>query len=114
MKPLLITILTLFALSMQAQDTIMVSTVKNKRTTVAIITKDTSGVETEVREVLTYEKAVERIKRLEQDTTMLNQHLQQMDMIENQIKVERQKARQQKRQSINLIDRLKKLLPSLL
>ena len=114
MKTLVITILSLFAVSLQSQDTILVSTVKNKKTTVAVITKDTSGVETEIREILTYDKAVERIKKLEQDTTMLNQHLQQMEMIENQIKVERQKARQQKRQSANLIDRLKKLLPSLL
>jgi len=112
MKTLII--ILLFAAGLQAQDTILLSNVVNKRTTLRVITKDTANVETEIREVLTYDKAVERIKRLSQDTTMLNQHLQQMDMIENQITSERRKARNQKRQAIGLIERLKNLLPSLL
>ena len=112
MKTLII--ILLFAGCMQAQDTILLSNVVAKKTTLRIITKDTSGVETEVKEVLTYDKAVDRLKRLEQDTTMLNQHLNQMDMIENQITSERRKARNQKRQAIGLIERLKNLLPSLL
>jgi septal ring factor EnvC (AmiA/AmiB activator) len=111
MKSLII--ILLFAAGLQAQDTIMLSNVVAKKTTLRVITKDTSGVETEVKEVLTYAKAVDRLKRLEQDTTMLNQHLSQMDRIENQITSERRKARNQKRQAIGLIDRLKALLPSL-
>jgi vancomycin resistance protein YoaR len=103
----------LFAASMQAQDTIMLSNVVAKKTVMRIQTKDTSGVETEIREVLTYDKAVKKIEQLTQDTLMLNQRLEQMSVFEKQIAEEKKKARIQKRQSVALIIRLKKLLPRL-
>jgi hypothetical protein len=103
----------LFAASIQAQDTIVLSNVVGKKTTMRIQSKDTSGVETEIKEVLTYAKAVKKIEQLVQDTTMLNQRLEQMLQFEKQITEERKKTRNQKRQSVVLIERLKKLLPSL-
>ena len=103
----------LFAASMQAQDTIILSNVVAKKTTMRIQTKDTSGIETEIREVLTHDKAVKKIEQLTQDTLMLNQRLEQMSVFEKQIAEEKKKARNQKRQSVALITRLKKLLPSL-
>lgn len=103
----------LFAASIQAQDTIILSNVVAKKTTMRIQTKDTSGVETEIKEVLTYAKAVKKIEQLVQDTTMLNHRLEQMAQFEKQFAEERKKTRNQKRQSVALIERLKKLLPSL-
>jgi hypothetical protein len=87
--------------------------VVSKKTTMRIQTKDTSGVETEIKEALTYAKAVKKIEQLVQDTTMLNQRIEQMTQFEKQLAEERKKTRNQKRQSVALIERLKKLLPSL-
>ena len=109
----LVIFMLLFACSTQAQDTIMLSNVVAKKTIMRIQTKDTSGVETEIKEVLTHEKAVKKIEQLVQDTIILNQRIAQMAQIEKQLVGERKKTINQKMQSVALIKRLKKLLPSL-
>jgi hypothetical protein len=110
----LIFILVFFSVNLYAQDTIMLSKVVDKKTTIRIITKDTADVETEIREVLNYDKVIERIRRLGKDTVAMNEHLKKLDDVEIQLINERRKTLNQKKQSLSLIDRLKLLLPDLL
>ena len=68
---------------------------------------------TQIKETITYEKAVKKIETLQRDTANFTQYLQQLNQTENQIQIERKRIRMMLRDAIDLLDRLKKLLPSL-
>ncbi|MFZ1558917.1 MAG: hypothetical protein WAT37_03280 [Saprospiraceae bacterium] len=68
---------------------------------------------TQVKETITFDKAIKKIETLQRDTANFTQYLQQLNQTENQIQVERKRIRMMRRDAIDLLDRLKKLLPSL-
>ena len=68
---------------------------------------------TQVKETITFDKAIKKIETLQRDTANFTQYLQQLNQTENQIQVERKRIRMMRRDAIELLDRLKKLLPSL-
>ena len=103
-----------FAATAQQIDTIYtdLTPVKLKRTTLVITTAAGDQV-TETKEVFNLAKAEKKLEALERDTTQYNQYLVQLDQTEQQIKIERRKARLLKRDAIDLIDKLRKILPNL-
>jgi len=116
MKTLIIILLFIligFGASAQT-DTVIISNVVSKKVTVRVVSVDTSQVTTEIKETIDYNKAVSRIEKLAKDTTQLSQQFTQINQFEAQIQVEKQRVIKQYRESVKLIDRLKKLLPSLL
>mgnify|MGYP001249558687 CR=1 FL=1 len=68
---------------------------------------------TQVKETITYEKAIKRIENLQRDTANFTQYLQQLKQTEDQIQVERKRIRMMRRDAIELLDKLKGLLKSL-
>ena len=68
---------------------------------------------TQVKETITYQKAIKRIENLQSDTANFTQYLQQLKQTEDQIQVERKRIRMMRRDAIELLDKLKSLLPSL-
>ena len=74
----------------------------------------TSGDQlTQIKETITYEKAVKKIETLQRDTANFTQYLQQLNQTETQIQIERKRIRMMRRDAVDLLDRLEKLLPSL-
>jgi hypothetical protein len=68
---------------------------------------------TQVKETITYQKAIKRIENLQRDTANFTQYLQQLKQTEDQIQIERKRIRMMRRDAIELLDKLKGLLPSL-
>ena len=68
---------------------------------------------TQVKESITYDKAIKRIENLQRDTANFTQCLQHLQQTEDQIQVERKRIRMMRRDAVDLLDRLEKLLPSL-
>ena len=68
---------------------------------------------TQVKETITFDKAIKKIETLQRDTANFTQYLQQLNQTETAIQVERKRIRMMRRDAIDLLDRLKKLLPSL-
>lgn len=74
----------------------------------------TSGDQlTQIKETITFEKAVKKIENLQKDTSNFSQYLQQLNQTETAIQIERKRIRMMRRDAVDLLDRLKKLLPSL-
>ena len=68
---------------------------------------------TQVKETITYQKAIKRIENLQRDTANFTQYLQQLKQTEDQIQIERKRIRMMRRDAIELLDKLKGLLKSL-
>lgn len=68
---------------------------------------------TQVKETITYEKAVKKIETLQRDTANFTQYLQQLNQTETAIQIERKRIRMMRRDAVDLLNRLEKLLPSL-
>lgn len=68
---------------------------------------------TQVKETITFDKALKRIETLQRDTANFTQYLQQLKQTEDQIAIERKRIRMLRRDAVDLLDRLQKLLPSL-
>lgn len=68
---------------------------------------------TQVKETITYQKAIKRIENLQRDTANFTQYLQQLKQTEDQIQIERKRIRMMRRYAIELLDKLKGLLKSL-
>lgn len=68
---------------------------------------------TQVKETITYDKAIKRIENLQRDTANFTQYLQQLKQTEDQIAIERKRIRMMRRDAIELLEKLKNLLPSL-
>ena len=68
---------------------------------------------TQIKETITFEKAVKKIENLQRDTSNFTQYLQQLNQTENQIQIERKRIRMMRRDAVDLLVRLEKLLPSL-
>ena len=68
---------------------------------------------TQVKETITFDKAIKKIETLQRDTSYFTQYLQQLNQTETQIQIERKRIRMMRRDAIELLDRLQKLLPSL-
>ena len=113
MKSLILLFLS-FAATAQQIDTIYTSLtpVTSKRTTL-VITTAAGDQTTETKEVYNLNKAEKKLESLGRDTTQYNQYLDQLDQTEKQIRIERRKARLLKRDAIDLIDKLRKILPNL-
>ncbi len=114
MKSLII--ILLFSAGLQAQqiDTIYseVGNVVSKR--VNLTTNQVSGDQlTQVKETITYAKALQRIETLQRDTANFTQYLQQLKQTEDQIAIERKRIRMLRRDAVDLLQRLRNLLPSL-
>ena len=68
---------------------------------------------TQVKETITYEKAIKRIENLQRDTANFTQYLTQLKQTEDQIQIERKRIRMMRRDAVELLDKLKGLLKSL-
>jgi hypothetical protein len=68
---------------------------------------------TQVKETITYDKALKRIENLQRDTANFTQYLIQLKQTEDQIAIERKRIRMMRRDAIELLDKLKGLLKSL-
>ncbi len=68
---------------------------------------------TQVKETITYDKALKRIENLQRDTANFTQYLIQLKQTEDQIQIERKRIRMMRRDAIELLDKLKGLLKSL-
>ena len=68
---------------------------------------------TQVKETITYQKAIKRIENLQRDTANFTQYLIQLKQTEDQIAIERKRIRMMRRDAIELLDKLKGLLKSL-
>ncbi len=68
---------------------------------------------TQVKESITYDKAVKRIENLQRDTANFTQYLMQLKQTEDQIQIERKRIRMLRKDAVDLLDKLKGLLPSL-
>lgn len=68
---------------------------------------------TQVKETITYQKAIKRIENLQRDTANFTQYLQQLKQTEDQIAIERKRIRMMRKDAIELLDKLKGLLKSL-
>jgi uncharacterized protein (DUF2126 family) len=114
MKTLII--ILLFAAGLQAQqiDTIYSDVSKVVAKKVNLTINQVQGDQlTQVKETITYEKAIKRIENLQRDTANFTQYLQQLKQTEDQIQVERKRIRMMRRDAVDLLVRLEKLLPSL-
>jgi hypothetical protein len=114
MKSLII--ILLFAAGLQAQqiDTIYsdVSKVVSKKVNLTI--NQVSGDQlTQVKETITYEKALKRIEALQRDTANFTQYLIQLKQTEDQIAIERKRIRMLRKDAVDLLATLRSLLPSL-
>lgn len=114
MKSLII--ILLFAAGLQAQqiDTIYSDVSKVVAKKVNLTVNKVNGDQlTQIKETITYEKAVKKIETLQRDTANFTQYLQQLNQTETQIQIERKRIRMMRRDAVDLLDRLEKLLPSL-
>ena len=68
---------------------------------------------TQVKETITYEKAIKRIENLQRDTANFTQYLTQLSQTEAQIQIERKRIRMMRRDAVELLEKLKGLLKSL-
>lgn len=68
---------------------------------------------TQIKETMTYEKAVKRIENLQRDTANFSLYLTQLKQTENQIEIERKRIRMMRRDAIDLLEKLRNLLPKL-
>ena len=68
---------------------------------------------TQVKETITFDKAIKKIETLQRDTSYFTQYLQQLNQTETQIQIERKRIRMMRRDAVDLLNRLEKLLPSL-
>lgn len=68
---------------------------------------------TQVKETITYDKALKRIENLQRDTANFTQYLQQLKQTEDQIAIERKRIRMMRRDAVELLEKLRSLLPSL-
>lgn len=68
---------------------------------------------TQVKETITYEKAIKRIENLQRDTANFTQYLTQLKQTEDQIQIERKRIRMLRKDAVDLLDKLRSLLPSL-
>jgi hypothetical protein len=114
MKSLII--ILLFAAGLQAQqiDTIYSDVTKVVDKKVNLTINQVQGDQlTQVKETITYDKAIKRIEALQRDTANFTQYLQQLKQTEDQIAIERKRIRMMRRDAIELLEKLKGLLPSL-
>jgi len=114
MKSLII--ILLFAAGLQAQqiDTIYSDVSKVVAKKVNLTINQVSGDQlTQVKETITYGKAIKRIENLQRDTANFQQYLQQLNQTEAQIQIERKRIRMMRRDAVELLEKLKGLLPSL-
>ena len=65
---------------------------------------------TQVKETITYDKALKRIENLQRDTANFTQYLIQLKQTEDQIAIERKRIRMMRMDAIELLDKLKGLL----
>lgn len=110
---LLFSLMSIMA-SAQQIDTIYseVGNVVSKRVNLTI--NQVSGDQlTQVKETITYDKALKRIEALQRDTANFTQYLTQLKQTEDQISVERKRIRMMRRDAVALLERLRNLLPSL-
>jgi hypothetical protein len=68
---------------------------------------------TQVKETITYDKAIKRIENLQRDTANFTQYLQQLKQTEDQIQIERKRIRMLRKDAVDLLATLRSLLPSL-
>ena len=115
MKSLVLIFMTLATVGNSQQiDTIYSEVGKVVAKKVNLTINQTSGDQlTQIKETITYEKAVKKIETLQRDTANFTQYLQQLNQTENQIQIERKRIRMMRRDAVDLLDRLEKLLPSL-
>ena len=86
--------------------------VKSKRTTLKVTS--TTGEEiTEKREIIDYEKAIKKIERIKQDTAQFSQYILNLRDMEKNIEVEKRRVRMMRRDAMDVLDRLNKLLNTL-
>lgn len=113
MKTLILLFFT-FAATAQQIDTIYtdVAPVKSKRTNITVTTIS-GDVVTESKQAYNIEKAEKKLEAITRDTAQMSQYLLQLEQTENQIKVERRRIRLMRRDAIDLIDKLRKILPQL-
>jgi len=107
-------IIFLTSVSSQQIDTIYSDVSKVVAKKVNLTINQVSGDQlTQVKETITYQKAIKRIENLQRDTANFTQYLQQLKQTEDQIAIERKRIRMMRRDAIELLDKLKGLLPSL-
>lgn len=114
MKSLII--ILLFAAGLQAQqiDTIYSDVSKVVAKKVNLTINQVSGDQlTQVKETITYEKALKRIENLQRDTANFTQYLTQLKQTEDQIAIERKRIRMLRKDAVDLLATLRSLLPSL-
>jgi hypothetical protein len=114
MKSLII--ILLFAAGLQAQqiDTIYSDLGKVVAKKVNLTINQVQGDQvTQIRESYNYAKALKKIESLQVDTASFTTYLQQLKQTEDQIQVERKRIRMIRKDAIELLDKLKGLLPSL-
>jgi hypothetical protein len=68
---------------------------------------------TQVKESITYDKAIKRIENLQRDTANFTQYLNQLKQTEDQIQIERKRIRMLRKDAVDLLATLRSLLPSL-
>lgn len=68
---------------------------------------------TQVKETITYDKAIKRIENLQRDTANFTQYLTQLKQTEDQIAIERKRIRMLRKDAVDLLATLRNLLPSL-
>lgn len=116
MKSLIFLTIMTFAMVGNSQqiDTIYseVSKVVSKKSNLTI--NQVSGDQiTQVKETITYDKAIKKIEALQKDTINFSQYLNQLKQTEDQIAIERKKIRMLRKDAVDLLEKLKALLPSL-
>lgn len=111
---ILLFILIGFGASAQQIDTIYSDVSKVVAKKVNLTINQVSGDQlTQVKETITYDKALKRIENLQRDTANFTQYLTQLKQTEDQIAIERKRIRMMRRDAIELLDKLKGLLKSL-
>lgn len=68
---------------------------------------------TQVKQTITYDKAIKRIENLQRDTANFTQYLTQLKQTEDQIAIERKRIRMLRKDAVDLLATLRSLLPSL-
>ena len=114
MKSLII--ILLFAAGLQAQqiDTIYSEVGKVVAKKVNLTINQVQGDQlTQVKESITYDKALKRIEALQRDTANFTQYLTQLKQTEDQIQIERKRIRMLRKDAVDLLATLRSLLPSL-
>jgi hypothetical protein len=114
MKSLIIILLFAAGLKAQQIDTIYSEVGKVVAKKVNLTINQVQGDQlTQVKESITYDKAIKRIEALERDTANFTQYLQQLKQTEDQIQIERKRIRMLRKDAVDLLTTLRSLLPSL-